>query len=147
MHFKFFFSEYLDYRVEEWVSSLDKYLSEISQEQFGEYRDSLIHTKTEKPKNLTEEKDKLATEIKENTFKFDRRFLEAKELESVTLKDVVCLYETYLKKGAPKRRKLSSWINSSVETEPRETPPHGMTEITDINIFKNLHKLYPSLIN
>jgi secreted Zn-dependent insulinase-like peptidase len=119
---------------------------------FNDYKKSLIKFKTDKFKTQKEEADHYYTEISLKTYEFDRRFEEAKILESFTKNEVIQLYQTYLKKDAPKRKKFSSWMNSFVPPPVNDNyfvdPSYinGFYQITDINHFRSVHQFYPNSV-
>ena len=133
----------------QWINSLEKFFEEMEDNTFNDYKKSLIKFKTDKFKKPSEESGNLVTEISLRTYEFDRRFEEAKILENFTKNDVVQLYRTYLKKNAPKRKKFSSWMKSSVPPPPNDDynvdPSYldAFYQIKDLNLFKSTHQLYP----
>eukprot|EP01091_Cochliopodium_minus_P012601 TRINITY_DN3850_c0_g1_i1.p1 TRINITY_DN3850_c0_g1~~TRINITY_DN3850_c0_g1_i1.p1 ORF type:complete len:956 (-),score=241.60 TRINITY_DN3850_c0_g1_i1:101-2968(-) len=145
--------EYLDYRIETWIESLDTYLKEMEEKTFNDYRTSLIKYKTEKFKNLDDEYNHFNIEISCRTYEFERRFEEAKILEKITKEDVILFYNQYIRKDSPNRRKISSWMRASVEppssSEEEENklvvdPSYKdqFVQFYDFHLFKSKHQLF-----
>jgi insulysin len=63
---------YLDQRIDAFIDSIDRLLSEMSEEQFSQFRDSAVSEKLEKDKNLSEESSRHWRRIEDGTLDFDR---------------------------------------------------------------------------
>ena len=138
--------EYLNWRVEEWIESLEEMLQSFSPTEFEQHKKSLVQKKRQSYKRLLSEATDHWLEIVTHSYRFDRRFEEAKVAESLSIEDVLEFYNTYIRRNAPKRRKLSTWLLAQGfkgEDKSLEGYKEEWKHIEDLSLFKAVHKLYP----
>jgi insulysin len=138
--------QHLESRIETWMCSVENLLENLTEEDLNQNRDSLIKTKTEKFKRLSNENDVYWPQITEQHYVFDQREREAKYLENITKSEILSFYHTYFKRGSPNRKKLSCWISPQTQTEKisPDLDLEGGKEITSIQEFQNSQSLFPS---
>lgn len=77
---------------------------------------------------------------------FDTSKKEADELRSISKKDVVDWYKTYLKQSSPKCRKLVVRVwGCNTNFKDTEAPPETVQVVRDPEAFKMSSKFYPSV--
>eukprot|EP01127_Copromyxa_protea_P010614 TRINITY_DN2597_c0_g1_i1.p1 TRINITY_DN2597_c0_g1~~TRINITY_DN2597_c0_g1_i1.p1 ORF type:complete len:920 (-),score=181.97 TRINITY_DN2597_c0_g1_i1:22-2781(-) len=94
----------LDVRIEKWIDSVEKLITELSEEEYRDTVNSIVITKREKFKSL---KEQIADWCSETQFprrqNFNRREEEAVYIEGITKEALLDFYRTYIKKGGEKR--------------------------------------------
>jgi len=152
---------YLDERIEAFILWTEKYLQEMSEQEFETNRDSLISRRLEKPKQILSFSRKLWSEIDESTYFFDRDEVEVDVIKTLTKEDILEFFKTHIKLEAPLRKKLqvrilskegenevqddvskdgSESVTPDLNPAPEMKPPKV---IRDVNEFKNSLGLYP----
>ncbi|GAQ79598.1 Insulinase family protein [Klebsormidium nitens] len=118
----------LDERVENFLNLFSKTLGELTEEDFKVHVETLAATKLEKHKNLGEEFSFFWREIDEGSLAFDRVKTEVAALISLRRQELLDFYETFIRAGAPSRRKLSVQIFGGphiAALEKLSAPPNG----------------------
>jgi insulysin len=154
---------YVETRVEAFLHSMQKYISELSEELFETHVQALATKRTEKPKKLSSQNNKYIAEITTRQYHFERDEVEVRHLKSLTKKDVLSFYEELIAHDAPRRHKLSVHVvstatgltNENVVLETAEqaadatdgnkliTSMARISEITDVISFKRELGLFP----
>jgi len=99
-----------------------KHFEEMKEDSFEGFRDALYKTRLEKFKNVYSEISTHWGEIDKNQFVFDRKQKEAEFVKELTKKDVLEFYDTYLKRGAAKRRMITTHLLGHAEAEKMKKP-------------------------
>ncbi|RWS06152.1 insulin-degrading enzyme-like protein, partial [Dinothrombium tinctorium] len=105
-------SAYLEDRIESFINWCVEHLSNMSDDEFENYRQGLLIKLRDKPKRLLERASEYYTELGNKQYCFDRRAMMISELEKMTKSDVLDLFYEYIKADAKKRKKLSIRIHS-----------------------------------
>lgn len=75
---------------------------------------------------------------------------EAEELKKVTKKDLISFFETYIKEGGPKRKRLIIQMFSKPYHKDMKskdsTSSKDTTYVHDVVSFKNSRELYPAFV-
>lgn len=101
---------YLESRIEEFVTSFEKSLMDLSTEEFRQYREALISQKEEPPKNLGEETQRYWREITSEDYDFDRHKAEISALRELSAEDMIRLYRSvFMKDGEIKRLSVQAF--------------------------------------
>jgi len=139
---------YLDSRIESWISDLEAFIKNLSTEEFEKYNTSLIALYLEKDKSLKFEVARFKIEIEDpKSYKFDRAQQYAEMLKTFHLSDVLEIYNTYIKQGSPKRRKLSSQIYGKGHEMTPITNPDTILIQDDFRSYKKTLQLYNLIYN
>jgi insulysin len=102
---------YLDNRAENFLAQFrEEVLGTMDSGTFAENVQSCILTRTKKDKQLYEQASRFWNEIEDCRYRFNRPFDEAEALKSVTLDDVIRLFDECIAKSGPKRRKLGCHV-------------------------------------
>lgn len=102
---------HVDARIESWLGTVSKTLTEISESDFKDVQTALATAKRVKPTSLKKEGARHWTTISiTRDYDFARLEKEAKEIESLTLKDIITWWDENVAPDAPKRAKLSSQV-------------------------------------
>lgn len=97
----------IDSRVEDFLSSFENNLNQLTDEEFKRNVNALIEIKLEKHKNLREETGFYWNEIDDGTLKFERQKDEVAALRKLNREQLIEFYDNYIRFDAPKRAKLS----------------------------------------
>eukprot|EP00943_MAST-04B_sp_MAST-4B-sp1_P002723 g2723.t1 len=107
----------LDEHIEAFLVSFRAQLGKITDDEFKKQRDSLIISYLKKPKSMLDETFKYVSELESKTYVFDRKWKVARELDCLSLHDIVSFFDYYISKGAAERKKLSVRIVGRVVEE------------------------------
>merc|ERR1712048_546000 len=99
--------QYLDDRIEKFLTEYRTQLSETTKEKFQENIEALVAKKLEKPKKMNQAAARITAEITSRRYFFNHRKAEAEILKTITLDDVLLYFDTYIAKTGAKRSKLS----------------------------------------
>lgn len=141
------------------MTSFQKQIEEMSDEEFSRHKEALATQKLEKPKRLSTLFNKFLIEISLQQYHFDRADKEVAILQKVTKTDLIDFYINYVLSTGKKRTTLSIHIVSTaeggvghpdtVETNEITSPEHGgdrkaaIAVIDDLAVFKSSKELYP----
>jgi len=155
--------QYLDSRIEAFIQNLGEALENMEDSEFATHVEALATKRLEKPKKLSVRNGRYWSEILSQHYNFDRDTVEVAALRSLTKKDIIQFYKTYIA-DSPDRRKLSCHVVSTSEggaghpdTVPVTNGDLEVTEdaaeavtasstprsVTDITAFKSSLPLYP----
>ncbi|YCL18138.1 Pro-a-factor processing enzyme [Komagataella phaffii] len=96
-------TDYLEYRIYEFLKKVDSYLLAISEEEFKEHVDALISKNLQKLKNLGEEYSRFWNEITIGTYDFLAHETSVKYLKQFSKQDVIDFYRQHIiNEKAPK---------------------------------------------
>lgn len=152
--------DYLDGRIEAFIHSIRELLDNLSEKEFSEHVDSLVTKILEKPKKLQTEVDKYWIEICSQQYQFDRAQQNADYLRTLSKKDVVDFYNSFIHVDGLQRSKLAIYVIgknlescgdapgdiSNISKEFLVTPPLPKTDpIEKIDDFKKDREVYPRL--
>ncbi|XP_056865434.1 insulin-degrading enzyme-like 2 [Raphanus sativus] len=140
---------HIDSRVQSLLKDLENKLHKISDEEFKSNVTALVDMKLEKHKNLNEESSFYWREIKNGTFKFNRKDEEVAALRELEKTELIEFFDTYIKVDAPKKKSMSICVYGSQhlkEMAPdKDKVASPFIEIEDIVGFRNSQPLYGSL--
>ena len=148
--------EYLDSRIEAFLSSLENSLGELPDEEFKTHVEALATKRLERPKKLSVRNGRYWSEILSQHYNFDRDVVEVEVLRGLTKEDVLTFYKTHIADSTT-RRKLSCQVISTCEggaghpdtkTEPSDLENDQKESnkpriVTDITAFKSSLPLFP----
>ncbi|XP_043723576.1 nardilysin-like isoform X2 [Telopea speciosissima] len=136
---------YLQGRVDNFITSLQKLLVELDDESFENHRSGLIAKKLEKDPSLTYETNHLWGQIVDKRYLFDMSEKEAEELRSITKNDVIDWFNEYFRPSSPKCRRLAVHVWGCNTMEVDETQVKSVRRIEDVDTFKISADFYTSL--
>ncbi|XP_029847495.1 insulin-degrading enzyme isoform X2 [Ixodes scapularis] len=138
---------FLDSRIEAFLIYIEKYIQDMSPEEFQSNKQALSARRLEKPKKLPQLAAKFWMEILTQQYNFDRDRLEVACLESLTKDDVIAFFKEHIAMGAPLRKKLSVHIKCGCQGDEAADSGHAVTNgpirIENITEFKRSLGLYP----
>jgi len=138
---------YLDSRALSFLSTLEKQISEMKQEEFTTAVSELIATKEEKPKRLGLKAALNWAEITTASYKFSRKEEEIEVLKNLSLEDFRLFVLNNVCQET--RRMLRVHIQSSVKNDAEDSAPTNINGIIklipDIFQWKNHQALLPSV--
>ncbi|MBU2514482.1 insulinase family protein [bacterium] len=130
---------YLQERIESFVKGFYPTLSGLSNDDFSQFKESLISTKLEPPKNLGEETLRYWNEISSGSYEFDRIEKEISALRKLTLDDVIEAYHSiFIKTETEKKISIQAFGKNHKMKLPQDTP------IIDVKKFKSGMSFYPN---
>ncbi|KAF7816228.1 nardilysin-like [Senna tora] len=137
---------YLQGRIDNFIDGLEKLLDGLDGDSFEHYRSGLMAKLLEKDPSLTYESNRFWNQIVDKRYIFDMSNKEAEELKSISKKDVVDWYNTYLKSSSPKCRRLAVRLwGCNTDLKDAEAVSGTVEVIRDPEAFKMSSKFYPSI--
>ncbi|XP_028768838.1 LOW QUALITY PROTEIN: nardilysin-like [Neltuma alba] len=137
---------YLQGRIDNFIDGLEQLLEGLDGDSFEHYRSGLMARLLEKDPSLTYETSRFWNQIVDKRYIFDLSKKEAEELRSITKKDVVDWYKTYLKQSSPNCRRLVIRVwGCNTDLKDAEAVPKNVQVIGDPEAFKMSSKFYPSV--
>ncbi|KAJ4904867.1 Insulinase (Peptidase family M16) family protein [Raphanus sativus] len=141
---------HIDSRVESLLKDLESKLYKMSDEEFKGNVTALIDMKLEKHKNLNEESLFYWREIKNGTFKFNRKDEEVAALRELKKEELIDFFDEYIKVDAPKKKSMSICVYGShhlkeMAADKDKVIASPLIEIEDIVGFRKSQPLYGSL--
>jgi insulysin len=118
-------TDYLEERIDNFLTHLDHVISNMSEEDFQTHVEALIARKLEKRKNLKEEAGRYWTHITSGYYNFLKHEIDANTLRTVTKKDVLDLYHTFVSPSSSQRAKIVVHLKS--QSPPDQTLETIMT--------------------
>ena len=109
---------YLDERVEAFLATVPTLIADMDDEQFDDYKHSLINDKLSPPKSLAEEASIHWAEISGATYEFSRPGDDARAIHGLTKDMLIEYWFEVFHAQAPRRRKLSSQFFAPAQTPP-----------------------------
>ncbi|KAL4914462.1 Metalloenzyme, LuxS/M16 peptidase-like protein [Aspergillus aurantiobrunneus] len=100
-------AQYLESRIDSFLSNFGKTLEEMSEEEFEGHKRSVINKRLEKLKNLMSETSRFWTHIGSEYFDFQQSESDAAHVRDLTKSDVVDFYKQMIQPDSPTRGKLS----------------------------------------
>ncbi|KAG2325587.1 hypothetical protein Bca52824_008315 [Brassica carinata] len=140
---------HIDSRVESLLKDLESKLYKISDEEFKSNVTALIDMKLEKHKNLNEESSFYWREIKNGTFKFNRKDEEVAVLRELKKEELIDFFDEYIKVDAPNKKSMSICVYGRQHLKKmasdKDKVASPFIEIEDIVGFRKSQPLYGSL--
>ncbi|XP_067023914.1 nardilysin-like [Acropora muricata] len=94
-----FSAEHVDSRIDAFLEEFGAKLSSMTEEDFSSQVDSLIELKEHKDLTLAEEADRNSTEIRDQTYLFDRKKREVESLRKLSKEDIYQWFVSHFKGG------------------------------------------------
>ena len=152
---------FLDQRIEAFLTHFkENILLTMKDETFKSNIQACILTRTKKDVSLYAQSGRFWKEIEDNTYKFNRKFLTADVLSTITKDDVISLFDNYMVDGTEnqntQKSKMSTHIvgkDKSSEDDPlfEEQVTNGAVlvgnDTTSMDLFKRSRGLYPTVKN
>ncbi|CAM6083277.1 unnamed protein product [Calypogeia fissa] len=139
---------FLHERINVCIGTLRQILADMSDEEFGSYKEALIADKMERDHSLIDETDRYWEQIWEKRYLFEARKLEAMEVQGIQKRDVIDWFSHYVNLGSPSERKLSIhiWGSNCSRTDAARKAEivEKVTKINDVSAFKNTLELFPA---
>ncbi|CAN6804035.1 unnamed protein product [Brassica oleracea] len=140
---------HIDSRVESLLKDLESKLYNLSDEEFKSNVTALIDMKLEKHRNLNEESSFYWREVKDGTFKFNRKDEEVAALRELNKEELIGFFDEFIKVDAPKKKSMSICVYGSQHLKEmasdKDKVASPFIEIEDIVGFRKSQTLYGSL--
>ncbi|KAL7014553.1 hypothetical protein ACKWTF_016003 [Chironomus riparius] len=136
--------EYIEERIKRFLISMQRTITEMTQEKFENNKNSLKLKKLRTPLTLAAQFWQFHKEISTQQYHFNRSHVEASILKNLTHQEVVEFYDKFIASGCPTRQVISIHIISS-ETmkQTRNMPSDAINKIENLMDFKNSLQLNP----
>ncbi|VDD86432.1 unnamed protein product [Enterobius vermicularis] len=144
--------EFVNERIECFLSTFRQKLEEMPEEQFRENIESLAAKRLEKPKTLKAKAGRYWEEIASGFYHFDRVEMEVPLLRALTKEDVIVYFDKHFAAKSPHRRKLCTMVYADKASDvekgikrrsKRAVEGQECTLIQDAELFKTSMALYP----
>ncbi|KAK4274917.1 hypothetical protein QN277_018076 [Acacia crassicarpa] len=137
---------YLQGRIDNFIDGLEQLLASLDGDSFEHYRSGLMAKLLDKDPSLMYETNRFWNQIVDKRYIFDMSKKEAEELRSISKKDVVDWYKTYLKQSSPNCRRLVIRVwGCNTNLKDAEAASKTVQVIGDPEAFKMSSKFYPSV--
>lgn len=137
---------HLQYRIDNFIDSLEDLLGGLDDESFESYKNGLIARLLEKDPSLTYETNRFWNQIVDKRYMFDLSEKEVQQLRNMKKSDLVEWYNTYFKLVSPKCRRLAVRIwGCNTDMNEAEVQRRSMQVIDDLAAFKFSSVFYPSI--
>lgn len=137
---------HLQYRIDNFIDSLEDLLGGLDDESFESYKNGLIARLLEKDPSLTYETNRFWNQIVDKRYMFDLSEKEVQQLRNMKKSDLVEWYNTYFKLVSPKCRRLAVRIwGCNTDMNEAEVKRRSMQVIDDLAAFKFSSVFYPSI--
>ncbi|KDP45687.1 hypothetical protein JCGZ_17294 [Jatropha curcas] len=137
---------YLQGRIDNFISDLDKLLEGLDDTSFENYRNGLMAKLLEKDPSLQYETNRLWNQIVDKRYMFDFSQKEAEEVQKLHKDDVISWYKTYLQQSSPNCRRLVVRVwGCNTDLKEFEAERDSEQAIKDLSAFKMSSEYYPSL--
>jgi nardilysin len=138
---------YLQNRIDSFIDGLQKLLAGIDDGAFDHHRSGLIANKLEKAPSLLHEADIYWNEIAKQRYNYGIAQAEAEELKTIQKRDVIDLYNTYIKPKSHKCRQLAIhvWGCNTDVADVAKMQQGSWKVIDDIDSLKRSSEFYSCL--
>lgn len=117
--------EYLEGRIDAFLTGFEKMLEEMPEEEFEAHKRSLINKRLEKLKNLTQESNRFWDHIVSECYDFEQADHDVAQLKPLTKPDLIEFFNHYISPSSPVRAKLA--VHMLAQSSPK-SPPVAETE-------------------
>lgn len=112
--------EYLEGRIDAFLTGFEKMLEEMSEEEFEAHKRSLINKRLEKLKNLTQESNRFWDHIVSECYDFEQADHDVAQLKPLTKSDLIEFFNRYISPSSPVRAKLA--VHMLAQSSPKSAP-------------------------
>ncbi|KAF2269404.1 LuxS/MPP-like metallohydrolase [Lojkania enalia] len=109
---------YLEGRIEHFLSSFNKRLEDMSEEDFEGHKRAIINKRLEKLKNLTQEGNRFWNHIFSDNYDFLMSQEDAAHIEPLTKSDIKSFFSHYICPTSPARAKISVHLIAQAKPKP-----------------------------
>mmetsp|Transcript_2509 Transcript_2509/g.5998 ORF Transcript_2509/g.5998 Transcript_2509/m.5998 type:complete len:1005 (-) Transcript_2509:110-3124(-) len=131
---------FLEVRIETFLTSFTKHLTEMSQEDFEEHVESLITKKKEKDRSAERRCDRYMNEVCSHTNNFSRKHQIAEVLATLTKDDLIAFFLKLVSPASDARAKFTSHVTGKAaldtQKEAGEEPDVTAESATQVLVFQ-----------
>ncbi|KAF2871159.1 Metalloenzyme, LuxS/M16 peptidase-like protein [Massariosphaeria phaeospora] len=109
---------YLEGRIENFLTSFETMLAEMTDEEFESHKRAVINKRLEKLKNLTQEGNRFWNHIFSDAYDFEQADTDVKHIEPLTKQELVDCYTHYISPSSPHRAKIS--VHLQAQSKPAD---------------------------
>ncbi|KAI9726090.1 MAG: Insulinase (Peptidase M16) [Chrysothrix sp. TS-e1954] len=122
--------DYLEQRVDAFLSKFGNDLAKMTQEEFESHKRSLINRRLEKLENLGQESNRFWSHISDEFFRFEEADEDVELTRPLTKEDMMEFYDTFINPASKKRSKLSVHLvaQASAVEQAKEMSPAERTQ-------------------
>lgn len=122
--------QYLESRIDAFLSKFKKDLAAMSSEDFEKHKKSLIARKLEKMKNLTSETNRLWNYVMSETFNFFQVDADVEHIRKTTKEEMIEFFARYIDPESTTRAKLSIHLNAQKIADPEISTDEQREQLT-----------------
>ncbi|KAH7071172.1 Metalloenzyme, LuxS/M16 peptidase-like protein [Paraphoma chrysanthemicola] len=136
---------YLEGRIENFLTSFEKSLEDMSEEDFEGHKRAMINKRLAKLKNLSQEDNRFWNHIYSDSYDFLQSDTDAEHLDKLTKKDMTNFYAHYISPSSSKRSKLS--VHLQAQSKPKEPTldEKKASAVSALQVILSEHKIEPKL--
>jgi len=120
--------QYLETRIDAFLTKFKLDLAEMSQEDFDKHKKSLIARKLETVKNLSSETNRLWNYVVGEAYNFFQIEVDVEHIKKVTKQDMQEFFARYIDPTSPTRAKLSIHLSAQKVVKDEQPSPHEQKE-------------------
>ncbi|KAH7135013.1 Metalloenzyme, LuxS/M16 peptidase-like protein [Dendryphion nanum] len=128
---------YLEGRIEHFLSTFEKTLEEMSEEEFESHKRAVISRRKEKLKNLMQESTRFWNHMFSDAYDFEQSDEDVKHTEPITKEEMKAFFAQFISPSSSKRAKLS--VHLIAQAKPKE-PTADEKKVQALNIVSNILK-------
>ncbi|KAF2705769.1 LuxS/MPP-like metallohydrolase [Pleomassaria siparia CBS 279.74] len=135
---------YLEGRIEHFLTTFEKMLEDMTEDEFEGHKKAVINKRLEKLKNLAEEGNRFWNHIFSDVYDFLSNDEDVKHLTPLTKSDLKTCFAHYLSPSSPHRAKLS--VHLIAQAKPKEPTPEEKktTAIAQFTTILTAEKITPN---
>ncbi|KAK4939060.1 metalloprotease, partial [Elasticomyces elasticus] len=115
--------EYLEKRIEVFLTNFEKVLQDMPEHEFQAMKVGLINKRLERVKNLAQETGRFWAHVTSEMFDFEQADRDVENIEPLTKDDMIAFYKTHFHPASPTRAKAS--VHLIAQTSPEEVAAHS----------------------
>lgn len=139
--------DYLDERVEDFLSNTEQTLIDMPDKEFDSYRTALIARVLEKPHSLSQITNRFWGEINSKVYNFTKLKTVAKELETVTKQEFIDFFLKHIKNPETRRKySVRLYSNTLGDIDKSRKSDEKTIYVTDAHVFKREMSIYKTSI-
>ncbi|KAA8618047.1 Ptr Secreted-periplasmic Zn-dependent peptidase insulinase [Pyrenophora tritici-repentis] len=132
---------YLEGRIENFLTTFEKTLNEMSEEDFESHKQAMINKRLAKLKNLSSEDNRFWNHIYSDSYDFLQADVDAANLEKLTKKEMVDFYGRYISTSSPHRSKLSVHLQAQSKAKEPSLEEKKTAAVASLKIILAEYKI------
>ncbi|KAF1997039.1 LuxS/MPP-like metallohydrolase [Amniculicola lignicola CBS 123094] len=113
--------KYLEGRIEHFLTSFEKMLEDMKEDEFEGHKRAVVNKRLEKLKNLNQEGNRFWTHISNDGYDFFQAEEDVVHISALTKQDMQTFYMHYISPSSPHRAKFS--VHLTAQAKPKQATP------------------------